>query len=235
MKDHSRIEELIAALVLRGLDPDDEAALAREMAGHGPDCAECRRLEREFSEVAGRLGFALDPEPVRAGLEDKVVAEALGTPQAAAAAPSGQPVPRRRARMARGLVTVAAAVAIFFAGWLVRGVTAPEAAFAGAHVAPFEGSAGDMAILYRPDEKGVVLIGSGLSSPEEGHVYELWRIRGQTPIATACFTPGAGGMVVSFIDAAVNPRDVMAVTVEPSSCPDSPTTAPILTTDPLTV
>ena len=55
MRDHTLIEELLAIRSIGGLDPQDEEALEREMAAHGPDCPECRRLQTEFGEVAGML------------------------------------------------------------------------------------------------------------------------------------------------------------------------------------
>jgi hypothetical protein len=47
MRDHALIEELIAVRALGGLDGGDDDVLRREMAGHGPECAECRQLEVE--------------------------------------------------------------------------------------------------------------------------------------------------------------------------------------------
>ena len=43
-RDHSEIEELLAVRALGGLEPDEERALERAMAEHGPDCEVCRRL-----------------------------------------------------------------------------------------------------------------------------------------------------------------------------------------------
>ena len=59
-RDHALIDELLAVRALGGLDEDDAAVLERELAAHG-DCAECRRLEAEHTEVAGMLALALDP------------------------------------------------------------------------------------------------------------------------------------------------------------------------------
>ena len=48
------------------------------MHEHGPDCAECRRLETEYGEVAGRLAFALEPVAVRHTFQEQTIELALG-------------------------------------------------------------------------------------------------------------------------------------------------------------
>ncbi|HJY32866.1 MAG TPA: hypothetical protein VJ573_08205, partial [Actinomycetota bacterium] len=78
MRSHERIEELIAIRSIGGLDPQEQAELEGLMASHGPDCEECRRLEIEYGEVAGRLAFALDPVPVRPGFAEETIGLALG-------------------------------------------------------------------------------------------------------------------------------------------------------------
>ena len=74
MLDHGRIEELLAVRALSGLDGDDVRDLENELRAHGPDCQECRRLEREFDETAAMIAFSLDPEPVDPGLADRILA-----------------------------------------------------------------------------------------------------------------------------------------------------------------
>ena len=225
MNDHSLIEELIAVRALGGLETEDRPTLDRAMAEHGADCAECRRLGDESDEVAGRLAFALRGLPVRAGLEDEIVAVALG--------PAARPRPRRAASATwwRGVTAVAAAVVLFFGGFVVRGAIGSNgtAGFAAAaRLVSFRGEAGHLEVAYRPGAKGLLVVGSGLGSLPSGRVYELWRFEGQTPVRTACFTPAAGGDVVSFVDAGLANADRMAVTVESSSCPSAPTTEPVL-------
>jgi anti-sigma-K factor RskA len=228
MRDHDRIEELLAARALVGLEPDDAAALEREMAEHGPDCAECRRIEAELGEVAGRLAFALEPAPVREGLEHEVVERAMRD------RPSGdaRPDPSRAGRWVRPVVGVAAAVVLFVAGigvgvWSSREPAVP----ANARVVAFEGegAGGTLAIAYRPDETGVYVLGSGLEAPPAGDVYALWMFQDGTPVLGGCFVPTSEGSVFEFVDAGLESTQEMAVTVEPSTCPSAPTSSPILT------
>ena len=74
--DHGRLEELIAADALDGLDEKDELQLRNEMSTHGPDCKECARLVREYWEVAGSLALSLEPKPVTLEQEDRLLAAA---------------------------------------------------------------------------------------------------------------------------------------------------------------
>lgn len=230
MNDHELIEELTAANALGGLDPEDVAALEVEMASHGPDCVECRRLATEAAQVAGRLAFALDPVPVPEGFEDRVVAAAMGS-----GTKPGRPnreVPRTRMWL-RPLVAVAASLALFVGGWVASDLFADGSGEipAGARVAAFQGEGGDLSVAYTPGEPGVYLLGSGLRTPPEDRVYELWLIRGGTPVPGACFRPAEDGSVFTFVDAELGTTDTMAITVEPSECSTEPTTQPILTAE----
>jgi hypothetical protein len=223
MRDHSRIEELLAASALDGLDPAGEDELARERSEHGAACHECRALERDFSEVASRLALALQPVGVREGLEDELVALARGR----------VPAPRARRGRWRGPAAAAAAFALFAAGWLARGPgEEPNAGLAdflagGARLATFEGTGGALALAYRPGEAGAYVIGE-LEEPEKGLVYEVWTIRDGSPSPGACLRPEADGTVIAFLDTVPRVSDVMAVTIESDTCPRSPTTDPIL-------
>ncbi|HZB78943.1 MAG TPA: hypothetical protein VE522_03740, partial [Actinomycetota bacterium] len=82
-REHALIEELMAIRALDGLDDDDATRLEREVAAHG-DCDECRRLQAEYSEVAGMLALALEPRPVDEDMVDRILAETR-RPSAAAA------------------------------------------------------------------------------------------------------------------------------------------------------
>lgn len=231
MRDHERIEELMAVRALGGLEPPDEETLRREMADHGPECAECRRLEAELDEVAGRLAFALDPVPVRDGFEDEVVTRAVR--ERPDLRSGDEPASRARARVGRGfrpLVAIAASLVLFAAGWGVGALSSDnEGVPPHARVVAFQGEGGgSLSVAYRPGEAGVYLLGSGLETPPDGDVYAVWLFQDGTPVPATCFVPSADGSVFEFVDAGLGTTDAMAVTVEPSSCPSAPTTAPIL-------
>jgi hypothetical protein len=239
-RDHSAIEELLSVEVLGGLDDRDREALYREMAEHGPECPECRALRVELREIAGRLAFALDPMPVREGLEDETVALART---------QGEAVPLRRVRGGRAglwltrkrhrrginpLIAAAAAVVLFLGGWLAREViTAGGPAFdvAKARVVAFQGEAGNLAVAYRPGQTGAYVFGSNLEAPPSDRVYEVWMFQDGTPVRGACFRPESGGTLLTYLDANLETSQQMAVTVESASCPSAPTTQPIFTAD----
>ena len=224
MRSHERIEELIAFRSIYGLDPQEQAELEREMASHPPDCEECRRLETEYGEVGGRLAFALEPVALRPGFADETIELAL------AEAPATRPA--RAGGLWRPLVAVAAAL-VLFAGGAIVGATV----FGGAEVSSeatvltFEPQdpnlTGTITAAFTPGEPGIYLQGSGLDPLSPDEVYELWLIEDETPAAAVCVQPGEDGSVFAFADTEAVTDALLAVTVEPSSCSDAPTTPPI--------
>jgi hypothetical protein len=49
-----------------------------------------------------------------------------------------------------------------------------------------------------------------------------------TPLKGGCVTP-VDGRIAVYVEANVGTTDTMAVTVEPTSCPEAPTSDPVLT------
>lgn len=239
-RDHAVIEELLAIRSLGGLDGDDGPLLESELASHG-DCEECRRLEREYDETAGRLAFALDPASVDMEQAHEILRRATHPATQDAAPPpiagTIDELEARRARRGRSWpAPVAAAVAVILAVSAVvlfgsdrsTGVQASTAQ----QVVGFTGDAGELAMAYRPGEPGALLLGSGFADPGADEVYAIWMLQGTTPVSGGCVRPHDGSIVV-FVNADLTGTDQMAVTVEPASCPSAPTTAPILVSDPL--
>jgi anti-sigma-K factor RskA len=222
-RDHSVIEELLAVRALGGLDDDDETVLQRLMAEHGPDCEECRRLQDEFDEAAGLLGFALDPEPVDPRIADRILAQPRPTP--------GRGAPTQRSgRRWPALVAVAAAVVLVLASIAVfrpRTQTIAGVSF-GQQVITFEGGTGEVAMAYSPGEPGALIFGRDLPAPGADRTYEIWAITGTTPVSAGCVSP-TDGQLATFTDLDVSASDLMAITVESSSCPSAPTTQPVYT------
>lgn len=234
-RDHELIEELIAVRALGGLDEADEERLRAEMASHGPDCEECRRLETDYADVAGGLGFALDPVAVRPGFAEETFERALGS--------GARPVDLREERgrrrgMLRPLVGIAAAFVLFVGGWIVGvTLTEDEPALTEATTISFQGEADGATVsaAYRPGEPGMFLLASGLPRLPEDQVYELWVFEGETPVSALCARPSQNGSLFEFVDASLEGVGLMAVTVEPASCPDAPTSDPIFTAEVPTV
>ena len=174
MRDHERIEELLAIRSLSGLDPQEQAELEREMASHGPDCEECRRLETEYGEVAGRLAFALDPVALRPGFAEETIGLALGETPASRPGRGGGPW--------RPLVAVAAALVLF-----VGGAVLGAAVFGGGGEVPPQATvlalepqdpslSGTVTAAFTPGEPGIYLQGSGLEPLPSDQVLSLIHI-----------------------------------------------------------
>ena len=236
-RDHALIEELLAVRSLGGLDGDDAVLLDREMAEHG-DCEGCRRFASEFEETAGRLAFALDPLPATE-IEAQVdtilrrAAEAghpsVGTGHVALG--GTHPGPRSRpGRAWQVLGAAAAAVVLVVAAIALLGPSRSTdvQATISQTVVRFTGTGGELAMAYEPGRPGAVFLGSGFDDPGPDQVFEIWMIQGDTPISGGCVSPNDGS-IVAFVDADVSGADVMAMTVEPASCPAQPTTTPFLT------
>jgi Anti-sigma-K factor rskA len=229
MRDHSRIEELLAIRSIGGLDPQDEAELEREMASHGPDCQECRRLQAEYEETAGRLAFALDPVAVRDGVAEATFERAFGRAEPAGERPG---VPARRRGWLRPLVGVAAAIVLFAGGVIVgTAVTGEKPNEKTVLTFQSETEPGTLAAAFTPGSSGVYMVGTGLPPLPEGKVYELWLFTGDTPASAMCAVPTADGAVFGFSDASLEGVGLMAVTVESSDCPSAPTTQPVFTAE----
>ena len=226
MRDHTRIEELLAIRSIGGLDPQDEEALEREMASHGPDCDECERLETEFGEVAGRLAFALDPVTVGEGFAEETFRRAFGGAAA--------PVDARRHRWLRPLVAVAAAI-VLFAGGIVVGAAVnggnEQAAEKTVLTFQSETEPGTLTAAFTPGQSGVYMVGTGLPPLPEGKAYELWLFEGETPRSAMCAVPSSDGSVFGFADVSLQDIGLMAVTVESNACPSAPTTQPVFTAE----
>jgi anti-sigma-K factor RskA len=217
-RDHSVIEELLAARALGGLEPDEEAALRRAMAEHGPDCEECRRLETEFESTAAMLGFSLDPVPVDPAIADRVLARARSTRP-----PAGPSRWIGIGAVAAVALLIGATVALLRPGTQ----TIASATFE-QQVVPFHGGSGVVALAYSPGEPGALIVGKDLPEPGAGRIYEIWAITGTTPVSAGCVSP-TDGRVATYTPLDVSSSDVMAITVESEACPPAPTTQPVYT------
>ncbi|MDQ1084672.1 MULTISPECIES: anti-sigma factor [Microbacterium] len=75
-----------------------------------------------------------------------------------------------------------------------------------------------------------VLVTDDMPAPAEGKTYELWFVRGETPIAAGTFEPDADGHATAVLQGEMRIGDVIAVTVEPDGgSPDgTPSTTPVV-------
>lgn len=227
-RDHTAIEELFAIRALGGLDGDDLEALERERESHVA-CEDCARLQDGFDEAAGRLAFSLDPEAVDPLMADRILAIARDE-DTELRAPGGEidELAARRARGWRRALAVAASIVVLVAGVaIVRSTGGTVVAFPAQRFLELDGDGGSsFAIAYTPGEAGVIVWGQDLPDPGAERVYELWAITDGTAVSQGCLRPTGGG-IAAFLDTEIGDAEVMAVTVEPVSCPDAPTSEPV--------
>lgn len=230
-RSHEHLEELIVADALDALDEADRLDLQNQLAEHGEDCAECRGLLSTYSEVAARLAGSLDPVPLSAGAEDRLLEAARTTGVQglrtipAVPTPSRQPASPRRWGGARwpAVLGAAAVIAILAGafGYLIapRGLDVEVLAFPAV-----DGQ--QLAVAHVVDGDRGWVIGSGLERPTAGQVYELWyRMPGsQTMQPAGIFLP-KDGTVFAEVSLAES-FDLLAVTVE-RRLEQQPTTEPI--------
>ncbi|MDQ4006359.1 MAG: anti-sigma factor [Actinomycetota bacterium] len=76
--DHDRVEELLAAHALDGLDGDDAALAERALIEHLPECDRCRRAWDGYRAVASDLALAAAPAPTSELLDARIRAEVTG-------------------------------------------------------------------------------------------------------------------------------------------------------------
>jgi hypothetical protein len=227
--DHADIEAPLAVDALDGLEPADADELRSRMAAHG-DCDRCRAMEAGFRETAALLADSLAPSPVDPGMVDRILAAAPRAATAVTDELADRRSHRGRARLV-GAVAATIVVAVVASVAVIRPWARTTAVVAWRErVVTFSGPAieGELAMAYVTGHRGVAVWGSGLPDPGAGKTYELWMISGTIPTSGGCLHP-TDGRVGAFVRARVGSSDLMAVTVEPDSCPTAPTAAPVLT------
>jgi anti-sigma-K factor RskA len=194
--------------------------------------------------VAGRLAFAIDPVPVRAGMADEILerADDADAPPGVRASHGLRPGLGRRLVLATAaaLLLVAGGVGGFLAGNQGRQPADVQALAAflsqeATRVAHFSGSgSGNLSLAFQPGRRSGFLFASGLAPAPEGRVYELWTFpAGGPPVPSGTFV-AKGDVLVLHIPADLSRARMMAVTVERSPGASQPTTKPIFTA-PVTV
>jgi anti-sigma-K factor RskA len=177
------------------------------------------------------MAFALDPVAVDPRLVDRILA--AGSSGAARPDAGDELARRREGRGWRAIAAVAAAIAlvVVVAVTALRpGVRTTEVTAQPAQtIVRFQGGAGNLAMAYTPGTPGAVFWGSDLPDPGTDRVYEIWMIQGDTPVSGGCVSPDPGGSLAVAVEADVGTTNLMAVTVEPASCPDVPSGEPVLT------
>lgn len=204
---------------------------------HAAECPVCRedlaRL-REGADVLALSVPAAEPSP-------RLKRDLMATVRAEAAlrAPVRAPIRRRRLRWASlrswpAAAAAAAAIALLMVGWNVALQTGDSGPGPSAEVTSLRvsGQGGvDGRVLYVPDEDRAIVNMSRLPRADEGQGYELWVIRdGRRPVS-AGFLQAAGPAEAIAVASGVRGADALAITLEPLTNREGPTSDPIVAVD----
>jgi anti-sigma-K factor RskA len=228
--DHERVEELLAAHAVDGLDPEEAALAERALLEHVPGCERCRRALDGYRLVAGDLALA---------------APAASAPDTLLPRLRRSVIPPRRRTWVAWVVGGAAGVillglsggSLLFAGslsgrldtaqrqqgWLVDALstwTHPSA-----EVEPLVGP-GDqrVSILYVPGERHVYVMAAHLPDPE--FAYHVWFLGGGTSWHAGVLETHHGwGMMP--VDTDPDQWEVVMLTDEPAGRPE-PQASPLV-------
>jgi anti-sigma-K factor RskA len=234
------IHDLTAGYALDALDPEER----RSYEEHLSACDRCRDELSSFWEVTASLALAATgPEPSP---------ELRGRILAGARAESQNVLPLRRrpallperfAGAAAAIAAVVAVVAVSLGAWAVSlhgrlgdanerlaaersslSVVSDPAARTVSH------AKGEGRLVVAPRGHAVMIV-DGLSAAPSGKAYEVWVITGTTPRRAGLFH--GGGRSVVAVDGTVLEDTVVAVTLERAAGVDSPTTTPLVASQPV--
>jgi anti-sigma-K factor RskA len=227
--DHDRVEELLAARALDGLDPEEAALAERALIEHVPGCPRCREVLDSFHMVAGDLALVADPAAPPDTLEGRI----------------RRSIRRRRRRRLRGAGLsagiAAAVVAVGILGWnlaltfrlsdteetqswLVTALSSighPEGS-----VVPLTGpGSGRASMVYVQGEESMYVIATRLPEPEG--TYTVWLVGDQK-----AWSPGSMEMHgnVAFLFVRTDPEQwrLVMITDEPREDVPRPSSSPLV-------
>ncbi len=249
MMTHDEAYELLAPLALDAVD----GGTRDEIESHVRDCARCQSELDSFRETAAALGNGVEPLPdglwtsIAAHLPERVNLRGVAMPPlerfaTASTAPTLASAPRRGRQVVAVLLSVAAVVIALMAVNLahansevyqLRGAlaSAREGAVVSALATPghqlVDLRSGDVRLaqfVLVPNGNGY-LVTSSMPTLETGKTYQLWAIVDGTPVSLGLL--GRTPSTVTFTITGTSGVSALAVSVEPASGSQRPTTAPI--------
>lgn len=243
--EHDELKTMLASYAIGAL-PEDEMPLIRD---HILTCDECMQEADAFAAAVPALALTVEPVELPAGFTDSVLSK-IREQQ-----PSEVKVRARRSwslfpRLAvGGLAIVAALLTGAFldargdAEQAQRELVALERTVERNEEVlsslvrhddgwRLEGTTGAVGRMV-PTQDGATFAAAGLPAPPEGHVYQLWLLRGAcgddpcAPTSAGLFDVDSG-LVVVDVDRSVRNFAGAAVTLEPTGGSEQPTTDPLL-------
>jgi len=226
---HERVEELLAARALGGLDPEDAALAERALIEHVPECPRCRAALDAYGQLAGDMALVADPV----------------TPPATLDAALRRSVGRRRRRVRRragwSAAAAAAVVAVGLVGWNValsarlsdtqetQSWITSAITFMGhpqGSVVPMTGEGpGRASMVYIDGEQAMYVLAVRL--PEPDRAYRVWLLGQQ-----GSWSPGTLEMhgEVGFLFVRTDPErwDFIMVTEDAGANAPDPSSSPLV-------
>ena len=233
------IHELTAGYALDALDADERRAYEAHLAG----CEHCQQELESFWTTTEALAVAASgPQPSTA-LRERILADVRAEPRQNVV--PLEPRRRRTAPVLGAVAAVAAVVALAVGLWAsnlssdlddTRAALERERAAAAVLADPDARSValaeGDGRLVVGPDRQAVLVV-DGLGPAPAGKTYELWiAAEGGDPVPAGVF-PGADGREIALVEGTVDAGEVVLVTVEQAGGVDTPTTEPIVGTEPI--
>jgi anti-sigma-K factor RskA len=226
---HEHVRSLIAAYSL-GAIPDEEIPPIR---AHILTCEECFADAEMFADDAALLTVAIEPVPLPAGFEQRVLA------QIQEERPATVPVQRRswwRGRVATFAAAAAVLAAVFVASFSYLSVRATQQRYEDVIVSlvhdrdsfNLTGPGGAEAVIASTGD-GSVIAAVDLGEAPNDREYQLWLMKDGEPVPADTFNVDEPIVVIES-DHSLDGYDGAAVTVEPVGGSEEPTTEPVLST-----
>jgi len=245
--DKQEFDMLSAGEALGALSDDDRQAYRRALADHPEWAADTQEDAGTAAALADLVDEVVPPAHVLESVLARIDAPSAATDVKEPAHPDrsgsavvtkpSRPSPRRRWFALAASVVLVAGIGIG-ASIIVQQATRPAYVTAldriesasDAQQATAEVAGGGSATLHWSASEGeAVLVADELPSLSDDQTYELWYVRGETPISAGVFD-ATGSTTTALLEPGMQPGDVVAVTVEPQGgAPDGkPTSEPIV-------
>lgn len=233
--DHESVQEILAGHALHALSPSEEAGADALIAGHLPECHDCRTALAELEFVAGDLALHAAPRRPPRTLEARLRRE-VRRPRTS---------PRWLQPAVASVLVLAVAGLALWNVHLSNRMSAAEQRQANtaelisniadpnSHVVPMAVVRSDLALgarvwaAYVPGRARLYLYGF-LPTPPAGEVYQVWLDRGGVYRSAGTFVPDDQGLVILRIPADPTAYDHVLITEEPTAGSPAPSARQVL-------
>lgn len=246
--DCERLQELLPAYSLGVTDPE-ETRLVESLL---ESCPEVAADLDDYQSLVGAMLYAAPPQQPSAQLHDRLIAAATGKP---APQMSVAPAPKRTLSFSRALagfgLAAVALLVITNVFWLVRfnqldterqqmldlvrgqGAVLAAVSSGSSHrvelASTANSSVGLATILWSPQSDVALLYSQNLPPLQPGRTYQLWLIKGQTPISGGLFQLDTQGEATYLFRPTqpIDQVDALGISDEPAAGSQTPSTTPI--------